>query len=193
MVAGWVREAEASSNGARLEVHPYRLPDDLLDEFCPAATELFNTMPQEGMEHGDIVLEPEDQREWYERLDTAGAAHIVCFVRDSDGTIVGTTDVVKYPHEEGWARQQFTGVHARARGRGFGKWLKAAMLEHVRRAHPDTVFVTTENAGSNEPMLAINRRLGFQRFRTTTWYQVGRDELATPSGAAPRGRSGRRP
>jgi hypothetical protein len=58
-----------------------------------------------------------------------------------------------------------------------GKWLKAAMLEHVRAVHPDTVYMTTENAGSNASMLAINRALGFQLYRAATTYQVPLEAL----------------
>jgi GNAT superfamily N-acetyltransferase len=85
---------------------------------------------------------------------------------------------VKYRHEPGFVRQQFTGVRLAAQGRGIGKWLKAAMLEHLREAHRDTVYVTTENARSNAPMLAINHRLGFRLHRSSVDYQITRDALA---------------
>jgi hypothetical protein len=38
--------------------------------------------------------------------------------------------------------------------------------------------VSTENAGSNAPMLAINHKLGFKQYRAGTEYQVSRDGLA---------------
>ena len=74
--------------------------------------------------------------------------------------------------------QQFTGVLPSARGRGLGKWIKAAMLTHIRDVYPDVRWVSTGNAGSNAPMLAINKKLGFKQFRVGSEYQMSRDRLA---------------
>lgn len=177
MVAGWIAESKASAGGAGLEVHSPWVPDEQLDEYCDARNELMNTMPFEGLDHGDIVLTPAGVREWRERMRLTGTVNPTCLVRDSDGTIVGMTDTIKHDYEPGIVRQNFTGVHPRARGRGLGKWLKAAMLEHVRRAHPDTTWISTENAGSNAPMLSINHALGYRLHRTFTFYQVAAETL----------------
>ena len=178
MVARWVRDGERASPEARLELHCGRLPEGLLDEYSRARTELLNTMPFEDMDHGDIVEIAEYQRDWYERLDIRGSSHDVCLVREPDGAIVGMTDVVQNPYEPEFIRQEFTGVHPRARGRGLGKWLKAAMLLHIRDTYPAAVTMTTENAGSNAAMLAINHGLGFKLERELTYYQIKRDRLA---------------
>jgi GNAT superfamily N-acetyltransferase len=178
MVERWVREGQAASPAARLELYPTGEPEELLEELAAAANELLNTMPWEGMDHGDIVVTPETMRESRERREAAGTVNPLCLVRDADGTIAGMTDVVVHGYEPGIVRQYFTGVHPRARGRGLGKWLKAAMLQHVREAYPHAVWLTTENAGSNAPMLGINEALGFRLQRTMTTYQVGRDALS---------------
>lgn len=177
MVTGWIAEAEAAAGGARLELETPWVPDEQLDEYCDAMNELMNTMPFEGLDHGDIVMTPQGVREWRARMSATGTVNPTCLVRDSDGSIVGMTDVQKHAYEPGLVRQNFTGVHPRARGRGLGKWLKAAMLEHVRQAYPDTIWISTENAGSNAPMLAINHALGFRLHRTMSFYQVDRDTL----------------
>jgi GNAT superfamily N-acetyltransferase len=69
-------------------------------------------------------------------------------------------------------------VRAAARGRGLGKWLKAKMLLHMREVYPAADWVATDNAGSNAPMLAINKKLGFKQYRTASEYQMTRDELS---------------
>jgi GNAT superfamily N-acetyltransferase len=177
MVRRWVAEGEAQAAGARLTLYPGRVPDKLMEEYAPAVTELLNTMPFEGLDHGDIVMTAATMREWLERLAATGSETPTCLVREADGSIVGMTDVLMHPFEPGIVRQMFTGVHPRARGRGIGKWLKASMLLHVREAYPDTVWITTENAGSNGPMLAINHALGFRLHRTLTFYQVDLETL----------------
>jgi GNAT superfamily N-acetyltransferase len=178
MVEAWVREGQARSPQTRLEVYADRLPEERREEFTRVSTELLNTMPFEGLDHGDIVQTTETLNEWYGRLDMSGSRHHVYLSRESDGTISGMTDVVKHPYETGFVHQLFTGVHPSARGRGLGKWLKAAMLLHVRATHPETMFITTENAGSNASMLAINHALGFRRFRVTSTYQLDMQQLA---------------
>jgi GNAT superfamily N-acetyltransferase len=178
LVAGWVRDGQARSPQTRLELYVNRLPEERREEVARVSTELLNTMPFEGLDHGDIVQTTDTLNEWYGRLDMFGSQHHVYLSRESDGTISGMTDVLKHPYETGFVHQLFTGVHPSARGRGLGKWLKAAMLLHIRAVHPETVLMSTENAGSNASMLAINHALGFRRFRTSTTYQLGLEELA---------------
>ena len=64
-----------------------------------------------------------------------------------------------------------------ARGRGLGKWIKAAMLEHIRKVHPEAQWITTENADSNAPMLKINRELGFRPYQSESLWQVPVDQV----------------
>jgi GNAT superfamily N-acetyltransferase len=176
MVAGWIAESQARS-GARLELHTPWVPDEQLDEYCASMNELMNTMPFEGLDHGDIVMSPAGVRDWRERMRLTGTVNPTCLVRDADGAIVGMTDTIKHEYEPGIVRQNFTGVHPRAQGRGLGKWLKAAMLEHIRQAHPDTTWMSTENAGSNAPMLSINTALGYRLHKMFTFYQVPLETL----------------
>lgn len=178
MVARWVREGQAASPRSQLQLYQHRLPDEALEAFCVRLTELLNTVPFEGLDHGDMVMTADHVREFYARLEETGSSAHTCVIREPDGSISGWTDVLKHPFEPGLVRQMFTGVDRSARGRGLGKWLKAAMLEHIRRLHPDTEAIVTENAGSNAPMLAINHRLGFRLRRTVTVYQIDRQTLA---------------
>ena len=177
MVERWVREGQAASPDARLDLYAEWVPDDELDAYAEAMTELLNTMPFEGLDHGDIVVTGEVARDWRERQLSTGSVNPTCVVREADGTISGMTDVIVHPYEPGIVRQNFTGVHPRARGRGLGKWLKAAMVLHVREAHPGTRWIATENAGSNASMLSINHALGFTLHRTSTFYQLDREAL----------------
>jgi len=98
--------------------------------------------------------------------------------REPDGSISGITDVSFTPHLPTLIEQMFTGVRPAARGRGLGKWIKAAMLEKIRAEHPQAEWMITGNAESNGPMLSINHRLGFKEFRAGAVYQVSRERLA---------------
>lgn len=178
LVSKWAREGPQRLPRSRLELHFNRLPAALVAEFCQAVTELVKLVPWEQADHGEEIYTPATLDDWYARLELADGAHHVCLAREADGSIAGLTDMVKYRHETGLVRQQLTAVRRDMQGRGLGKWLKAAMLQMVLEAHPDTRYVSTQNARSNAPILAINHRLGFRLHRVSTDYQIPRDALA---------------
>ena len=90
---------------------------------------------------------------------------------DDSGEVVGLSDLF-LPQARPWiAFQGDTGVVAAHRGRRLGAWMKAVNHQRLRRERPEVEVVSTWNASQNEPMLRINRALGFapaQRFRA--WF-----------------------
>ncbi len=95
----------------------------------------------------------------------SGGRLIVAVTTEADGRISGVTVMGFFPDQETMIHQYITGVRLRYRGRGLGKWLKAAMLLRVRKCLPQVQVVVTNNATSNEAMLSINRRLGFKPYK----------------------------
>ena len=178
MVRRWIDDGRRRSPQTRLELHDGRIPDPLLNDFTTQLTSLLNTMPFDQLDHGEIVVTPAKMREWYEQMSIEDSHHHVALIREPDGVISGMTDVVWAPYRPKLLSQQFTGVRPDTRGRGLGKWLKAAMLLHARELYPGLEQVVTGNAASNAPMLAINTKLGFKQFRAGTEYQIPRDHLA---------------
>jgi mycothiol synthase len=90
---------------------------------------------------------------------------------DPTGELVGLSEMY-LPCGRPWiVHQGDTGVHPAHRGHGLGAWMKAVNHLRLRDERPDVEIVQTWNATSNEPMLRINRALGFapvQRFQG--WY-----------------------
>jgi GNAT superfamily N-acetyltransferase len=183
MVDDWVRQGRDRSPDTRLVFYEHRIPDDALDDFCPMLGALLNTMPFDDMDHGDIVVTPEMMLEQYRFMDERGSSHHTYVTYELDGSISGMTDVNYEPVHPDRIYQRFTGVRPDCRGRGLGKWIKAAMLQYIRRTYPDARWVITGNANSNDPMLGINKKLGFKMYRAGRTYQIGRDELAARLGA----------
>lgn len=177
MLERWVAEGKERSPQTRLEIHDGPLPEELRADFAPQLSMMLNTIPFEGLDHGDIVITPEKMREWYARMELSGRVQHTVMTREPDGLISGMTDVVWAPYHRAIIYQQFTGVRPDARGRGLGKWIKAAMLLHLRDIYPEAVWVVTDNAGSNAPMLKINRTMGFKAYRHGTSYQITRENL----------------
>jgi GNAT superfamily N-acetyltransferase len=182
MVRRWAEDGPRQSPDTKLEVYDGFIPEEMWEDYCPQLTSMLNTMPWEEMDHGDIVVTPAQMAEWYARMKLQGTHEYTMLTREPDGVISGITDMSYAPYRANMVHQGFTGVRTDARGRGIGKWLKAAMLLHVREIYPNLEWVVTENAGSNAPMLAINTRMGFKTYRAGTEYQITRDRLTARLG-----------
>jgi GNAT superfamily N-acetyltransferase len=177
MVERWMKEGADRSPETKLEIYDGPLPDGILPDFATQITSMLNTMPMEDLDIGKIIITPERIKDWNARQALVGELPHTLLTREPDGIISGITDVTWAPYRRTLVHQQFTGVRPDARGRGLGKWLKAAMLLHLREIYPDVEWIVTDNAHSNGPMLKINRTLGFKAYRTGVEYQIGRDDL----------------
>ena len=173
----WLAGLAARSPGTTLEFYPDRLPDEFLEEYCVALQELMNLIPWDDMDHGKIEMQPSDWHDVYKRLDISGADHHTYISREADGQISGITDVSWGPDNPDVVWQWFTGVHPDVRGRGVGKALKAAMALYVKERYSEPKWFSTGNAASNDPMLAINTRMGFREHKRYLTYQIGREDL----------------
>ena len=177
MLERWVEEGKARSPQTKLEIYDGPIPEAMRADYAPQLSSIVNTIPFENLDHGEIVITPEMMREWYARLEVTRTELYTVITREPDGVISGITDTHWAPYHSTIVYQQFTGVRPDSRGRGLGKWIKAAMLLHLRRLHPEAEWVSTDNAGSNAPMLRINRAMGFRAYRNFTIYQMTRDKL----------------
>jgi GNAT superfamily N-acetyltransferase len=68
--------------------------------------------------------------------------------------------------------QGLTAVFPEYRNRGLGRWLKAAMVEKVLDELPEAREIRTGNADVNEPMLNINREMGFRPMESNAVWQT---------------------
>lgn len=177
MLEKWVEEGQKRSPETKLEIFDGPLPESMWPEFAVQRSALLNTIPFEGLDIGLIVVTSERIREWHERAALAEEVMHNALAREPDGVISGMTDVNWAPYRRTLIEQQFTGVLPSARGRGIGKWIKAAMLLHIRELYPDAEWIVTDNAHSNGPMLKINRTMGFKAYRTGVDYQMTREQL----------------
>ena len=179
MMRRWVEEGRKGSPETRLESYDGPMPEVLRADYAPQLSAMLNTIPMEDLDHGDEVITPEVMVEWYASNEMSGRIPHVMFTREPDGVISGITDMIYASYNPTIVFQGFTGVRPEARGRGLGKWLKAAMAIHIHELYPAAEWFTTENAGSNAPMLAINTKMGFKQYRVGSEYQISRDDLAS--------------
>ncbi|MCJ2531966.1 MAG: GNAT family N-acetyltransferase [Candidatus Thermoplasmatota archaeon] len=185
MVALWVAEGPERSPVSTVRWFTNCIDDDFLEEFAQALTEVWNMMPRDNLKIGDEVYTSERIREDEARLAEAGATILTAITQEADGAISGLTQMGYFPDEDWIIDQWMTGVRRSYRGRGLGKWLKAAMLQRVREDMPQVKVVCTGNAFSNAPMLSINARLGFKLYRESIVPQIRTKDLEAYLGRNP--------
>jgi mycothiol synthase len=179
MAQRWIDDGQRRSPKTQLEFYEGRMPEDMWEEFAPQLTSLLKNIPFEDLDIGEILVTPDHMREWYARMDLGRELQYTVLTREPDRVISAMTDTSWGPYRPTILEQRFTGVRTDARGRGLGKWIKAEMLVRLRKIHPEIEWVVTDNAGSNAPMLGINKQLGFKQYRAQTEYQISRDGLAS--------------
>jgi mycothiol synthase len=121
----------------------------------------------------DESLTPERIQE-AERMDQAArATRWLLLARASgagSGELAGFTEVKWYANNPRIIQQGWTFVRPEHRRHGLGRRLKATMLQRILAEAEAAEYVDTGNDDTNEPMLAINRALGFRpHIAETTW------------------------
>jgi GNAT superfamily N-acetyltransferase len=140
--------------------------------------QVMNTQPLGSLAIEHQRFTPPQLRQIEAALLARGARRWTIVVRErATGRFAGFTETFWRPSVPEVLSQGNTGVFPELRGRGLGRWLKAAMLDRVLRERPEVRFVRTANADSNQAMLDINRELGFESYVSRTVWQVGVDKI----------------
>ncbi|MGH7753950.1 MAG: GNAT family N-acetyltransferase, partial [Gemmatimonadales bacterium] len=162
----WRERAAERAADFELGVWEGELPEEEIEEIA-VMFEALNRAPRGDLEEEDEHWTPEQIRLW-EQADLArGNQPWSMYVRQKGSRrIAGWTDVGWNPNRPEILQQRGTAVFPEFQNRGLGRWLKAAMLEKVLRERPQVRYVRTGNADMNQPMLKINRELGFTPFRS---------------------------
>ncbi len=171
LLDGW-REIGERAAGYSLVAYEVPCPSDALAADFVHARHVMNEAPRwEGEAEATYTVE-----ELHANEAASIAAHQAWWnvgVRhDASGELVGLSELY-LPAARPWiVFQGDTGVHPAHRGHGLGGWMKAVNHLRLRGERGEVETVQTWNATSNEPMLRINRALGFapvQRFQG--WYR----------------------
>ncbi len=177
--AKWVAAALAALPGSRFVHHGPRVPKDLYGELSPVLEDLWQDVPLDALEYAPVRVPLSMMDKWERRLDRVGGAEHLIVFRDSDGSIVGISDLTWSRSTPDRVFQMLTGVRRDKRGCGLAKGLKAAMLLEIRNRYPSVSVVITQVGRSNPAMLSINRTLGFKVYRELSAYQIDRDAIGS--------------
>ena len=146
-------------------------PEDLLEQVATVHGAMADAPRNEGVEPS---VWDADRVRRVEKLmaDYGVASYTVAARHDASGRLAALTDLVTDPGAPGWGIQQLTAVLQPHRGHRLGLLVKVAMLELLASEVPDVSRIVTDNAGSNEYMIAINAQLGFEVSGVTRAWQL---------------------
>jgi mycothiol synthase len=162
LVRSWMSRAGERANDYRLHFFEGSIPEEHLDAWC-SVNNVMNTAPKENLDIADQMMTPEKWRADEKSMKDRGE-RLVAYVAVHlpTGEFVGLTDVVLPELRPELAYQRDTAVDPAHRNKGLGRWLKAAMMEHLIENRPQMDRIYTGNAGSNQAMLGINIEMGFK-------------------------------
>lgn len=176
MVENWAKAGPKRSPNSRIESFS-SVPEETIDHYCEIYTETLNQAPRQDLQIGDEIITPEFRRKLEENFRKLKNQFMTLITREENGDISGLTEMIYAPERHNMIEQMLTGVQEKYRGSGKGKWLKALMLLKVRKEFPQVEIVTTGNATTNEPMLAINQRLGFKKHKEWIIGQISVEKI----------------
>jgi mycothiol synthase len=169
MINAWKEDGTRRAPGVTIECFQ-DVPEKDLPAFVELYTETWNQAPSEALA-GEFRLTPEARRSFEQYFRERGYIWTTMMTREPDGPISGVTEVFYLAQEPQRIEQDLTGVRAAYRGRGLGKWLKAEMLLHIQERFPEVRFIDTSHATNNAAMRSINERMGFQPYRSETFFE----------------------
>jgi RimJ/RimL family protein N-acetyltransferase len=117
------------------------------------------------MDNNDYKINRQsEEKNWKDNLEywqKTGTKHYCCILRDPSGSLIGYSMCSFNPNDQDKIWQGMTTVWKHLRGNGYGKLLKALILDHIFKNFPMVKKVYTINNDLNAPMVAINHKLGF--------------------------------
>ena len=172
LMDAWLAEGERLTDEFELLFFgPEPVPPEHKEAFAELH-HVMNSAPFEDLDVEPFVLTVE-QMEAYEVARAArGIDWWATIVRHREsGEFAGFTELQALPEDRSIIYQGDTGVWHKYRGRGLGRWVKAANLLRVLPLMPNARWVETGNAGSNRPMLSINEAMGFYPYKQIIGWQ----------------------
>ena len=151
-------------------------PDEWIDAMV-VTTNAMNDAPTDDLDMADTIVDAAMVRGEIEARTARGLEYRGTLAVTAAGEAAGTTEVFINRHRPAASWQWSTVVLPAHRGRGIGRWLKAAMWHRLRATEPEVTGLQTGNAASNAHMLAINDEMGFRPTHLMGCWQAGLETL----------------
>ena len=174
----WLERSNHLSGEYRLGWFEGPYPEARIQELADLMQVVANDQPRDTLDMEDMNFTPDILRQFVNQMLAGGQQRWVFYVTDRESDrILGLTEVLWNPDRPTILLQGFTAVLPEYRGKGLGRWLKAAMLNKVLCERPQVEVIRTGNANSNAPMLKINGDLGFKPYISWCVWQLEREAV----------------
>ena len=173
LMQSWIDQAGDRASGYHLERWTRRCPDELLQSYG-AVREAMDDAPTDDLEYEAATWDVERVRDFEVAVADRGQEIMaIMAVETATGKPAGYTAVRVQESRPAVSGQSDTVTIAAHRNRGIGRWLKAEMFQWVRTTRPAVRHLDTENAATNDAMLAINVAMGFEASSSIgIWHRV---------------------
>ncbi len=161
-LAEWSAQAAERHEGYRIETFLGAIPDDLVPSLCLLHGQLVVDAPTGEADWEEEVITPERFLESRASLAAAGRRMWETLAIAPDGSVAAQSTLSVPPDGRTDVSQWGTFVHREHRGRRLGLAVKAANLRAAQESHPTMRRVVTQNAETNDWMVAINEQMGFE-------------------------------
>ena len=158
----WAARASAKSSAYRIETHVNTIPDELVPSLVVLLGQLGVDAPTGDVDWEEEAISPERFVQSRAALVAAGRTMYETVAVAPDGTVAAQSTISVPPAGRLDVSQWGTFVHREHRGRSLGLAVKTANLRAVQSAHPEMRRVRTQNAETNDWMVAINVEMGFE-------------------------------
>ena len=161
-VQGWIDEVAPRHEGYTIETFVGAVPDDLVESLCVLLGQIVVDAPSGAVDFDEQAITPQRYAEMGAATAAMGRVRYETVALTPHRQVVAQNTLVMSLEESTEVYQWGTFVHREHRGHGLGLATKAVNLRAVQAARTDLRLVTTQNAETNDHMVAINERMGFQ-------------------------------
>jgi GNAT superfamily N-acetyltransferase len=158
----WIDDAAPHHEGYTIETFVGAVPDDLVGSLCVLLGQLAVDAPTGAVDFEEEAVTSQRYAEMVATTTAMGRARYETVALTPDRQVVAQSTIAMSLEDSTTVYQWGTFVHREHRGHKLGLATKAVNLRAVQHARGDLTLVTTQNAETNEYMVAINDRLGFQ-------------------------------
>ncbi|WP_323794266.1 GNAT family N-acetyltransferase [Nocardioides sp.] len=158
----WAARAALKSSDYRIETHVNVVPENLVPSLVVLHGQLGVDAPTGEVDWEEELITPERFTESRAALVAAGRTMYETVAIAPDGTVAAQSTISVPPAGRLDVSQWGTFVHREHRGHTLGLAVKVANLRAVQEAHPEMRRVRTQNAETNDWMVAINVEMGFE-------------------------------
>ncbi|MDR3711363.1 MAG: hypothetical protein P4L51_01005 [Puia sp.] len=174
-LAQWLANKDIESGELTVAFHEY-VPERLYDSFAALMTELMNDIIREDSQEqfSETAAGVARKMELFKKTHTR---MLLFLLLDCSGQLIGLSFVLVDPHSA-VAKQEMTGVRREYRGRKLAYYLKALAIRETLQRFPHVQAMETNCYSINEPIIHVNRALGYEPTDTARQYRVYRPKMS---------------